>query len=76
MLSRRKGRDEIFWIRRDNKYKSFLKHALFPATSSRGPALCQQGPSPERDFFIDNPLVRIHLIIEMILVDRPCVMGV
>ena len=26
----------------------------------------------EREFFIDNLLVRIHLIIEMILVDRPC----
>ena len=26
-------------------------------------------------FFIDNPLVRIHLIIEMLLEDRPCVMG-
>jgi len=26
----------------------------------------------ERGFFIDNLLVRIHLIIEMILVDRPC----
>jgi len=31
---------------------------------------------PEREFFIDNLLVRIHLIIEMILVDRPCAMGV
>ena len=31
---------------------------------------------PEREFVIDNLLVRIHLIIEMILVDRPCVMGV
>jgi len=30
----------------------------------------------ERDFFIDNLLVRIRLIIEMILVDRPCAMGV
>ena len=30
----------------------------------------------ERDFFIDNLLVRICLIIEMILVDRPCAMGV
>jgi len=30
----------------------------------------------EREFFIDNLLVRIHLIIEMILVDRPCTMGV
>jgi len=29
-----------------------------------------------REFFIDNLLFRIHLIIEMILVDRPCVMGV
>ena len=31
---------------------------------------------PEREFFIDNLLVPIHLIIEMILVDRPCAMGV
>ena len=30
----------------------------------------------ERDLFIDNLLVRIHLIIERILVDRPCAMGV
>ena len=30
----------------------------------------------EREFLIDNLLVRIHLIIEMILVDRPCAMGV
>ena len=29
----------------------------------------------EREFFIDNLLVRIYLIIEMILVDRPCTMG-
>jgi len=28
------------------------------------------------EFFIDNLLVRIHFIIEMILVDRPCAMGV
>jgi len=32
--------------------------------------------SIERQFFIDNLLVRIHLIIEMILLDRPCAMGV
>ena len=31
---------------------------------------------PEREFFIDNLLVRIHLIIVMVLVDRPCAMGV
>ena len=30
---------------------------------------------PEKEFFIDNLLVRIHLIIDMILVDRPCAMG-
>ena len=30
----------------------------------------------ETEFFIDNLLVRIHLIIEMILVDRPCAMAV
>ena len=30
----------------------------------------------EREFFIDNLLVQIHLIVEMILVDRPCAMGV
>jgi len=30
----------------------------------------------QREFFIDNLLIRIHFIIEMILVDRPCAMGV
>ena len=30
----------------------------------------------EREFFTDNPLVRIHLIIEMVSVDWPCAMGV
>ena len=30
----------------------------------------------EREFFIDNLQVRIHSIIEMVLVDRPCAMGV
>ena len=28
------------------------------------------------EFFIDNLMVRIHIIIEMILVDRPCAMGI
>jgi len=38
-------------------------------------------PSPhtlhptEREFIIDNLLVRIHLIIKMILEDRPCAKG-
>jgi hypothetical protein len=31
---------------------------------------------PEKEFFVDNLLVRIYFIIEMILVDRPCAMGV
>ena len=29
-----------------------------------------------REFFIDNLLVRIHIVIEIIEVDRPCAMGV
>ena len=42
----------------------------------------EYGPTPvstsftEEEFFIDNLLVRIHFIIEMILVDRLCAMGV
>ena len=32
--------------------------------------------SQHRGFLIDNLVVRIHLIIEMVLVDRPCAMGV
>jgi hypothetical protein len=30
----------------------------------------------EREIFIDNLLVRIHWIVEMIVVERPCAMGV
>ena len=30
----------------------------------------------EREYFIDNLLARIHSIIDMNLVDRPCAMGV
>ena len=33
-------------------------------------------PNPQREFFDDNLLVQIHFIIEMILVYRPCAMGV
>ena len=32
--------------------------------------------SDTHNFFINNLLVRIQLIIEMLLVDRPCAMGV
>jgi hypothetical protein len=34
------------------------------------------GWSQKREFFIVNLLVRIHFIIEIILVDRPCAVGV
>ena len=30
----------------------------------------------EREIFIDNLLVRVHWLIEMIVVERPCAMGV
>jgi len=48
------------------------------ADGAGGGAGADANPSreKEREFFIDNLPVRIHLIIEMILVDRPCVMGV
>ena len=51
----------------------------------RGGEGCQEalGPRQEghplekyREFCFDNLLVRIHLIIEMTLVDRPCAMGI
>ena len=32
--------------------------------------------APEKEFFVNNLLVRIHLIIAMILVDRPYATGV
>ena len=36
----------------------------------------QVSPHPEREFFIDSLLVRIHSIFEMILVDRLCAIGI
>ena len=47
------------------------RHCLLPDL-----ARPEQRSFREREIFIDNLLVRVHLIIEMILVDRPCVMGV
>jgi len=38
--------------------------------------LMSESGDREREFFIDNLLVRIHLIVEIILVDRPCATGV
>ena len=34
------------------------------------------GPPYEKEFLVDNLLVRIHSLIETNLVDRPCAMGV
>ena len=39
-------------------------------------SLASPGGQTERDFIVDNLLVRIHLMIEKILVDRPCAVGV
>jgi len=41
-----------------------------------GRGACFTLPSREREFFVANLLVRIYCIIEMILVDRPCAMGI
>ena len=55
-------------------------HNLFMVlmTGSQPVIQARNAPHPPRDreFIIDNLLVRIHLIIEMSLVDRPCAMGV
>ena len=50
---------------------------LNPSAHSRDTfAFGVQGLGREREFFIDNLLVRIYLIVKMTLVDRPCAMGV
>ena len=41
----------------------------------RSTVVPQDLPS-EKEFFIDRLLAQIHSIIEMILADRPCAMGV
>jgi len=53
--------------------------SLTPATFSISPLLNKAHNlvlGRERQLSIDNLLGRIHVIIEMILVDRPCAMGV
>jgi len=49
---------------------------LYQEFRSIGKTSSTMGYAREREFFIDKLLVRIHLIIEMILVDRPCALGV
>ena len=46
------------------------------ATEVTAPASRQRARLPEREFCIDNLLVRIHVIIGMIIVDRPRAIGV
>ena len=41
----------------------------------RHPQALRIRPETGRKFFIDNLLVRIHSIIEIILVNRPCAIG-
>ena len=58
-----------------------LTHELHRALSSPeidapGDDLLVRAPLLERELCIDKLLVRIHLIIEMILVNRLCAMGV
>ena len=54
----------------------FKLELLLPWDFSKPLLKPKQNTRREREFIIDNLLVRIHLIIEMILVDRPCAMGV
>jgi len=44
--------------------------------AERRPEHDQEVPASEPEFFIDNLLVRIHLLIYMILVDRARAMGI
>ena len=59
----------------DRRFDKALKEKV-----ERGEAVTSQRGSVtsrlEREFFIDNLMVRIHFSIVMILVDRPCAMGV
>ena len=51
------------------------RHRPRRCPQGRGRACRGSIPLAKREFFIDNLLVRIHLIIEMISVDQRCTMG-
>ena len=60
-------------------YEHFFGWIRTPPPTGVGHAAAERTPHPavpENEFCIDNLLVRIHLIIEMIVEDRPCAMGV
>ena len=50
--------------------------AVTIASGAGLPLLPFRDTRSKTEFVIDNLLVRIHFIIQMILVDRPCAMGV
>ena len=60
---------------RDEREQPARPQAPAPLRPARR-ALQREQHLPQRELFIDNPMVRFHLIIVMILVDRPCAMGV
>ena len=53
-----------------------LRMAGVNLTLARAAIVDQVPAAREREFFVDSRLVRIRLIVEMILVDWPCAMGV
>jgi len=64
----------------DSPWRHVADDAHNPPGSSAVPFQIQVGAAArwcnESEFFIDSLLVRIRLFIEMMLVDRPCAMGV
>ena len=62
----------VFWVQGIGKELRVEWPAATPRRRARQTTLRSER---ERDFLIDNLLVRIHLIIEMILVDRPFALG-
>jgi len=68
------------YIRQYIRTESYILGSIYALKAAADRPPNYRTPAPpgwlEREFLIDNLLVRIHLIIEMILVDRPCVMGV
>ena len=71
---------EIVWLVSEVPLHAPGSQPAHPSSSSRWlrcvtPQISLSTP-PERELFLDNLLVRIHSILELISVDRPCAMGV
>ena len=71
---------QVLWCLVFNPHRGslYLKLLWFDTRSATYelPERLRSVPRREREFLIDNLLVLTHLTIEMILVDRPCAMGV